>query len=120
MWGVVAGIGSVVTVSTRLRPAELERLARARLARDGVTQLAAQVSNGRQVRLLLAVRDRLVADPALSVYGSGQDYGDGMTYVSVHPAGTRPKGVMGQPRGVAEDDPADVHVEFLDDDDPPD
>src|SRR5579864_9753625 len=92
------GIGSVITVSSRVRAGELERMARARIGRDGVTRLAAKTSNGRQRRLLEQVSDRLVADPALDVFGPG-DHGDGLTYVWAHPAGARYAGVWGQPNG---------------------
>lgn len=101
----MAGAGSVVSVSTRRsRPDDLERLARSRIARDGVTQLAAASSSGRQLRLLREVRDRLAADPALEVFGPS-DHGDGISYVWAHPAGTRHAGVYGQPRGMADESP---------------
>jgi hypothetical protein len=113
MWGMVA-VGSVITVSTRGRAEKFERMAKSRIERDGVTQLAAETSNRRQLRLLREVRDLLVTDPALEVFGPG-DHGDGMSYVWVHPAGTRPAGVWGQPNGMTEDDPEDIEVVFLDD-----
>jgi hypothetical protein len=103
MWRMV-GMGSVITISSRVRAGELERMARARAARDGVTQLAAETSNGRQLRLLRQVRDRLVADPGLEVFGPS-DHGDGFSYVWAHPAGARHAGVIGQPNGA--EDPED-------------
>jgi hypothetical protein len=112
MWGV-AGMGSVITVSTRLRPEALERLARSRVGRDGVTRLAAETSNGRARRLLVQVRQPLAADPALNVFGPS-DYNDGFTYVWVQSAAARHAGVWGGPRGAAEDDPAGVDVQILD------
>jgi hypothetical protein len=101
-------MGSVMTVTTRLRPGALERLAKSRAGRDGVTRLAAETSNGRQRRLLWEVRHLLAADPALDVFGPS-DHGDGFTYVWVHPVGTRQAGVWGQPNG-AEDPEHDWRV----------
>jgi hypothetical protein len=108
----MAGTGSVITVSTRGRPAKFERMAKSRVDRDGVTRLAAQTSNGRQRRLLREVRDLLVANPGLEVAGPS-DQGDGFTYVWVQSVGTRHAGVWGGPRGAAEEDPAGVQVEII-------
>ena len=113
----MAGMGSVVTVSTRVRPGEYERMAKSRAARDGVTQFAAVSSSGRQLRLLRQVRDHLAADSALDVFGGGDaDYGDGYTYLTVYPAGQRQAAVWGQPNGAEEAEPGDVDVEILPDD----
>ena len=65
----MAAIGSVITVSTRGRPEKFTRMAQSRIKRDGVTQLAAETSNGRQRRLLWQVRNLLAADPGLDVFG---------------------------------------------------
>ena len=114
MWGM-AGMGSVITVSTRGGPGRFERQARARIARDGVTRLAAETSNGRQRRLLEQVRHLLAADPALDVFGPS-DHGDGFSYVWVHPAGAKHAAIWGQPNGAAgDDDPDDIDVQVLDD-----
>jgi hypothetical protein len=75
-------------------------MARSRVARDGVTQLAAETSNGRQVRLLRQVRDHLAADAGLDVgYG---DRPDGYSYVTLCPAGARSVGIWGEPNGAEE------------------
>jgi hypothetical protein len=90
-------MGSVVTVSTRRRPDELESMARKRIARDGVTQLAAMTANGRQRRLLREVRDRLAGDPGLDVFFG--DRPDGMSYLTAYPAGRLRAGIIGEPNG---------------------
>jgi hypothetical protein len=96
MWGM-AGVGSVVTVSSRLRPDAVERMARARIARHGVAQLAAEASNWRQLRLLHEVRDQLAADPDLDVFYGERP--DGYSYLTAYPAGQRRPGIMGEPNG---------------------
>ena len=96
------GVGSVVTVTTRLRAATLERMARSRLARDGAAQLAAETSNGRQRRLLQQVRENLAADAGLDVFCA--DRTDGYSYVTVRRAGERRCGIIGEPNGTSDPD----------------
>jgi len=107
----MAAIGSVITVSTRGRPEKFTRMAQSRIKRDGVTQLAAETSNGRQRRLLWQVRNLLAADPGLDVFGPS-DHSDGMSYVWVHPVDTRHAGVWGDARG-APDEPLTWTIENL-------
>ena len=86
--------GSVITVSSRIPLAELERRVRERVARDGVAPLAAV--SARQRGHLVQLRAKLVADPRLDVYG-GTVRPDGTTWLIVCPAGGRP-GWWGEPR----------------------
>jgi hypothetical protein len=90
---------TVITLSSRISLAELERRVRERVARDGVAPMAAV--SGRQRTHLLRLRARLVADPALVVIG-GTVRPDGTTWLTVFPAGGGPRpgwfgGVAGQP-----------------------
>jgi len=96
-------MGSVITVTTRLRPGALERMARSRLDRDGVAQFAAETSNGRQRRLLRQVRDSLAADADLDVFYA--DRTDGTTYCTVYWAGERQAAIWGTPRHLQDEDP---------------
>jgi hypothetical protein len=82
MWGVA---GMVITVSPRVRVADLERMARSRVARDGVAELAAVTADARQRRQLRRVGLRLAADPGLDVFFG--DRSDGATYLTAFPAG---------------------------------
>jgi hypothetical protein len=82
-------IGSVVTISPLVPVAELERRAIARIGRDGVAVYAAVTADRRQRAHLLRLRARLVADPALDVYG-GTGRPDGTTFLVVCPKGGRP------------------------------
>jgi hypothetical protein len=97
------GTGSVVTVSPRDRIADLERLARMRVARDGVIEFAAVTADRMQMVRLRRLRGRLLADPSLGCYFAGRT--DGASYLTVCLAGERPFGVIGQPNGV--EDPED-------------
>ena len=97
--GTWAGVGSVVTVSTQGHADRYERMARRRVARDGVAALAAETSNGRQRRLLGRVRDGLASDAGLDVFYG--DRRDGMSYLTVYLAGERSAGIWGEPNGTA-------------------
>jgi hypothetical protein len=64
----MAGTGGVHVVSSRVRPGELQRMARARVARDGRAAFAAVASSGRQRRLVFSLWGLLSADPGLDLY----------------------------------------------------
>jgi hypothetical protein len=99
--------GTVITVSPRVSLSDLERLARARLDRDGVAVFAAVTADGRQRHHLLRLRARLVADPALEVYG-GTGRPDGTTGLTVFAAGgPRPGWFGGAKTGEVEDPDGD-------------
>jgi len=83
--------------------AELERMARSHLARDGVAQFAAAAADGRQVAHLRRLRARLAADPELEVFFG--DRPDGAVYLTVYPAGARRAAVWGVPRHLDDPDP---------------
>jgi hypothetical protein len=93
----VAGVGSVVTVSPRHRIADLERMARSRIARDGAAQFAAVTADRMQLARLRRLRGRLIHDLRLDVFYG--DRVDGMSYLTVYPAGDRSAGIMGDPNG---------------------
>jgi hypothetical protein len=93
---------TVITVSSRISVGELERIVRERVARDGVAALAAV--SGRQRTHLLRLRARLVADPALAVYG-GTTRPDGTVPLTVFAAGGPRPGWMGGPRTDVVEDP---------------
>jgi len=76
--------GAVITISPRVHVDELERLACARLARDGVVELAAATGDQRQMRHLEKLAHRLVDPDRMVIAHHGQD---GATYVTVLPAG---------------------------------
>lgn len=84
--------GTVITVSSRVSLAELDRRVRERVSRDGVAPLAAV--SGRQRSHLLRLRSLLTADPGLDVYG-GTRRPDGTTWLIVLPAGARHAGWYG-------------------------
>jgi hypothetical protein len=76
-------------------------MARSRIARDGVTQFAAVTADRLQLARLHRLRGRLIHDPDLDAFYG--DRPDGMSYVTVYPAGDRSAlGIMGEPNG-AED-----------------
>jgi integrase len=91
------GMGSVITVSTRVRPGELARLTRSRADRDRVAQFAAEASKPRQLWLLRQIRDDLLADPDLDVFYGERT--DGYSYLTVYPAGERTAAIWGEPNG---------------------
>jgi hypothetical protein len=110
--------GTVITVDPRVSVADYERLAKVRTARDGAVQFAAPAADRRRRRQLRRLRDRLVAGPALDVFGPS-DHGDGGVYIWVQPAGARHAAVWGYPviaAVQAQLDPADVDVQVLGDD----
>ena len=90
-------MGAVITVTTRAQAADYARMARARVRRDGVAELAAETSRPRPVRLLREVAGRLAADPGLDVYYGPRT--DGVTYLTAFPAGqSRPIWWSGDPK----------------------
>jgi hypothetical protein len=103
--------GTVITVDPRVSITDLERLARVRISRDGVTQVAAATADRRQRAQVCRLRRRLVADPGLDVFFG--DRPDGVTYLTAYPAGQRQQGVWGDPMLAivqAELDPDDIEV----------
>lgn len=78
---------AVITLSPRESLPRVERLIRARLARDGIVDFAAKTADRRQVRHLRLLAHRLAADESLWVFGL-TDRGDGGTYATVVPAGS--------------------------------
>ena len=95
--------GTVITVSSRISLAELERRVRERVTRDGVAPLAAV--SGRQQTHLLRLRARLVTDAALWVAG-GTGRPDGTTWLIVVLAGSTHAGYFGDARtGQPDEDP---------------
>jgi hypothetical protein len=84
-------------VSPRDRVADLERMARSRLARDGVTQFAAMTADRMQLARLHRLRGRLLHAPDLDVFYG--DRPDGMSYLTVYPAGRLQAGIIGEPNG---------------------
>jgi hypothetical protein len=74
--------GGVITVSPRVPVDELLRLARTRLARDGVAALAVSTGDQRQVRQLRRLAHRLDADDTLDCYLG--DHSDGAIYLTVY------------------------------------
>jgi hypothetical protein len=95
--------GSVVTLSPRIHAAELERKARARIARGGVAVYVAATADRRQRAHLHRLRDRLMGDPALEVHCSDQP--GGTTQLAAWPVGQPPAGWWGQPPWEDSDDP---------------
>src|SRR5437764_15489441 len=91
------GAGSVITVSPRDRIGDLERMARTRTARDGVVQFGAVTADRMQLARLRRLRGRLVHVPAFDVFYG--DRRDGMSYLTVYPAGERSAGIWGEPNG---------------------
>jgi hypothetical protein len=65
---------TVVTISARVNVRELERLARARVDRDGVAPLAAPTASRRQVQQLHHLKHRLSGDDSLDCYSA--EHGD--------------------------------------------
>jgi hypothetical protein len=99
--------GTVITISPRVPVAKLEQIARGRVRRDGVAVFAAVTADGRQRSHLLRLRARLVADPALEVYG-GTGRPDGITNLTVFAAGgPRPGWFGGAKTGEVEDPDGD-------------
>jgi hypothetical protein len=82
-------LGTVITISPRVPVAELERRARALVARDGVAVYAAVTADGRQRHHLLRLRKLLAAGPGLDVYG-GTGRPDRTTWLIVCQTGGRP------------------------------
>jgi streptogramin lyase len=80
--------GTVVTISSRVGAAEFERLARARVRRDGVAALAARTSNARQRGRLEQVAYRLAVDDGLDCYGL-TPRPDGTTWLTVYARANR-------------------------------
>jgi hypothetical protein len=103
---------AVVTISPRFPVAEHERRARVCVARDGVAVIGAAAGDARQVAQLRRLHGRLASDPALDVFGP-TDHLDGAVYVKVFAAGGPRPGWWGAAKGADEDDPADVHVQVL-------
>jgi hypothetical protein len=89
-------------------------MAKSRVGRDGVAQFAAVTADRMQLARLHRLRGRLGHNLVLDVFYG--DRPDGMSYLTVYPAGQRQAAVWGQPKGVEEEGPEDVHVEFLDGD----
>jgi hypothetical protein len=88
----MVSVGSVITVSPRDRIADLQRMAGARVKRDGVTQFAAVTADRMQLVRLRRLRGRLLASPGLDVFYG--DRPDGMSYLTVYPAGDRSAGIF--------------------------
>lgn len=98
--------GTVITISPRVSLADAERLARSRLARDGMVEFAAAVADGRQLAHLRRLWTRLVDDPGLMVFYA--DRLDGAVYLTLFNAGQRPPvGWFGDAKIDRPDDGAD-------------
>jgi hypothetical protein len=83
--------GTVITISPLISIAKLKRIAETRLARDGMVEFAAATADGRQLRHLRRLRDRIAADPDLGVFYRYPDRpGGAATYLTVFAAGQRP------------------------------
>ena len=95
---------NVITLSSRSSLPAAERMARARVARDGVARFGALSSSPRRVWLLEKLADLLYEGGSLTVtLGAGTD---GCTYLTAFPVGERPAAVWGDLNGA--DRPADV------------
>jgi hypothetical protein len=103
--------GTVITVSSRISVAELERRVRERVARDGVAALAAVSS--RQRGHISGLLKRLATDPGLDVYG-GTIRPDGTVNLIVFAAGGPRPGWFGGVAGVVEDEDGDYWSESSD------
>jgi hypothetical protein len=97
---------AVITISPREALPKVEQLARARLARDGIVEVAAKSADRRQVRQLRKFAHRLAADGGLWVFGL-TDRGDGGTYVMIFPAGSGGAWRSGEAKIDAADDGLD-------------
>jgi hypothetical protein len=98
----IVDMGTAITISPRESLDKVERLTRTRIERDGVVAVAADTSDGRQVRQLRRLTSRLADDPDLDV--SCGERTDGTTYLTVYPranrASRRGLGSWGDPRTV--------------------
>jgi hypothetical protein len=88
--------GTVVTISPRESLGKLEQLARSRVERDGVAELAAKAADRRQVRQLRRLGHRLSDDPGIRVLWTEPD--DGAVYLTVLPAGAGAASWRGEPK----------------------
>jgi len=91
----------MITISPRVPVAEYERMARARIERDGVAPFGAMTADGRQRAHLRRLAERLRADPGLRV--SFVPRTDGVTQLAAMPAGARHAGWFGDAHGAPED-----------------
>ena len=98
----IVDMGTVITISPRESLDKVERHSRTRIERDGVVEVAAGTSDGRQIRQLRRLTSRLAADPDLDVFYGERT--DGNTYVTVHEranrASRRGLGSWGDPKTV--------------------
>jgi hypothetical protein len=92
-------MGAVITVSSRVAVDDLERRARACLARDGAVQFAATTASRRQRGSLLALHARLTGPGGLDgVMVSLADRGDGTTCLAMFRADVSYPSWRGEPR----------------------
>jgi hypothetical protein len=96
--------GTVITISPRVPVAKLEKIARGRVQRDGVAELAASTADARQVAYLRRVARLLAADESLECHWAART--DGATYLTVFMAGRHDAGWMGAAKtGGPDEDP---------------